>query len=158
MMLPKRKHPRLKNYDYSQCGCYHIAICTKKRKPILGQVCAADSPYERAWVKLTPCGAAVKQYIERIDAVYDGVQLAKYEIMPNHVHMLLVLETGASTSIPTIVRSVKRMANRELGQSIWQESFYDVIIRNDTMFQCEWIYIDNNPDKWAEDELFVDMV
>ena len=49
------------------------------------------------------------------------------------------------------------VVNRELGQSIWQESFYDVIIRSDTMFRCEWIYIDNNPDKWVEDELYVDM-
>ena len=61
----------------------------------------------------------------------------------------------ASAEISVVVRSLKRMVTKEVGRAIWQESFYDVVIRNDTMFQCEWSYIDENPDKWAEDELFI---
>ena len=78
-----------------------------------------------------------------------------YVIMPNHVHILLTLESECSTGIPTVVKSLKRMVTRELGESTWQDSYYDVIIRNDAMFRDEWEYIDNNPDKWAEDTLFV---
>ena len=70
-------------------------------------------------------------------------------------YLLLSLGENSAVTIQTIVRSVKRMVNREIGQSIWQDSFYDVVIRNDAMYRCEWEYIDNNPDKWAEDELFV---
>ena len=93
--------------------------------------------------------------MKNIPQVYPGVQLIKYAIMPNHVHLLLLLEPQATTSVPTIIRSVKRLVTKELGQPIWQDSFYDVVIRNDAMFQCEWNYIDGNPDKWAEDDLFV---
>ena len=28
MTYPKRKHPRLKQYDYSLPGCYFVTICT----------------------------------------------------------------------------------------------------------------------------------
>ncbi|MBQ2927508.1 MAG: transposase [Oscillospiraceae bacterium] len=155
MDLPIRKHPRLKKYDYSQCGCYHITICVKNLSPILSCIVPAGTPDARAAVKLTPAGLVVEQYIQSIPNAYVGVQLVKYVIMPNHVHLLLALEQQPSTSIPTIVRSLKRMVGRTLGKPIWQDSYYDVVIRNDVMFQCEWEYIDSNPDKWAEDDLFV---
>ena len=154
MVLPERKHPRLKNYDYSQCGCYHITLCVKDRRPILSQVLPASNPAARACIQLSNAGKVVDQYIRNIPDVYPSVSLAKYVIMPNHVHMLVMFGDCANTPVPTIVRSLKRMVNRSLGQSIWQGSYYDVVIRNDIMLQCEWTYIDNNPDKWAEDELF----
>ena len=35
--LPKRKHVRLKGYDYSRNGCYFITVCTKDQKPLLSR-------------------------------------------------------------------------------------------------------------------------
>lgn len=34
--LPKRKHIRLRKYDYSQNGCYFITICVKNKRQLLG--------------------------------------------------------------------------------------------------------------------------
>ena len=155
MVFPERKHPRLKQYDYSQCGCYHITLCVKNRQPILSQVVPAPTPTERATVSLSTLGHIVTRYIQNIPAVYPGVELIKYVVMPNHIHLLIALPSKSSASIPTIVRSLKRMVTRDLKKSIWQDSYYDVVIRNDVMFQCEWNYIDTNPDKWIEDELYV---
>ena len=36
--LPVRKAIRLKDYDYSQSGCYFITICVKDRHEVLGRV------------------------------------------------------------------------------------------------------------------------
>ena len=155
MPLPKRKHPRLKNYDYSQCGCYHITICVKDRRPILGKIILPESPSERASLLLSKQGQVTERYIRNMENVYCGVSLEHYVIMPNHVHILLKLSSDNTTGIPVIVRYLKRMVTRELGESIWQDSYYDVIVRNDSMFREEWEYIDANPDKWAEDVLFV---
>ena len=33
--LPKRKHPRLDNYDYSSAGAYFITIYTQNRRCVL---------------------------------------------------------------------------------------------------------------------------
>ena len=155
MSLPTRKHPRLKHYDYSQTGCYHITICTKNRTPFLSRILPADSPAQRATIQLTPVGIITDNYLTNIPHVYPGVVLDKYAIMPNHVHLLLFLSDSSKTSVQTIVRSLKRMVTKAFGQSIWQDSFYDVVIRNDAMYRCEWEYIDSNPDKWAEDDLYV---
>ena len=155
MPFPIRKHPRLKNYDYGQCGCYHITICTKNRSPFLSRVIPPGTPEERACVCLSRYGSIAEAYIRNISEVYHDILVDKYVIMPNHIHLLLSLEPNASTSIPTVVRSLKRMVTREIGQSIWQDSYYDVVIRNEAMYQCEWKYIDDNPDKWADDTMFV---
>jgi len=36
--LPVRKHPRLKEYDYSGAGFYYVTICTYNKQPILSRV------------------------------------------------------------------------------------------------------------------------
>ena len=35
---PKRKHVRLKNYDYSRNGIYFVTICTQNRRCILSLI------------------------------------------------------------------------------------------------------------------------
>ena len=34
MERPVRKPNRLREYDYSQPGCYFVTICTKERRPL----------------------------------------------------------------------------------------------------------------------------
>ena len=35
----------------------------------------------------------------------------------------------------------------QVGQSIWQKSFIDRVIRNEKSYQAVWKYIENNPIK-----------
>ncbi len=154
MSLPSRKHPRLRNYDYGQCGCYHITICTQDRIPFLSSVVPPITAADRATIVLTSVGEIADRYIRRIPDVYAGVDVLKYVIMPNHIHLLLLLGPQATAPVPTIIRSLKRMIRRDAPNAFFQDSYYDVIIRNDVMFRCEWSYIDSNPDKWEEDKLF----
>ena len=155
MPLPVRKHPRLKSYDYSQCGCYHLTLCTKHRQPILSRILSPVDETARARVQLLHAGEVTEFYLRRIPEVYAGVHLIHYVIMPNHVHLLLLLDPDAAASIPTVVHSLKRMVSRKTGASIWQDSFYDVVIRSESMLHCEWEYIDSNPDKWLEDRYYI---
>ena len=154
MTLPYRKHPRLKNYEYGP-GCYHLTICTRQRKPLLSRILPAENPAAHAQVVLLPAGKVADTCIQNIPKVYAGVHILKYAIMPNHIHLLIQISDGSSATVPTIIRGFKRKTGIELNASIWQDSFYDVVIRNDVMFRCEWNYIDSNPDKWAEDNLYI---
>ena len=36
--LPTRKHPRLKEYDYSSDGVYFVTICTQNKRHLLSQI------------------------------------------------------------------------------------------------------------------------
>ena len=93
--LPKRKHPRLKNHDYSEPGAYFVTVCTKNKEHILSRIVAADpSPVRRdalipPRVQLLPAGKIVDDLIRRTETVYENVTVDAYVIMPNHFHIIL---------------------------------------------------------------------
>ena len=57
--------------------------------------------------------------------------------------------------IPNIVGILKRKTNKVYGVKLWQDSYHDHIIRDETEYQRIWQYIDENPQKWAEDDYYV---
>ena len=155
MEQPKRKKNRLQSYDYSQNGAYFITICTEKRKNLLASVVGAilDRP---AHVRLTEWGQAVEQAILKIPQCYPDVRLEKYVVMPNHIHLLLVIDTipGRPRVAPTISRIVqqtKGLATKMIGKPIFQKSYHDRIVRSDAEYDMIWQYIDTNPIRWEQD-------
>ncbi len=46
--LPKRKHPRLKNYDYGSSGYYYVTINTYENHNLLSRVGRGLAPAEEA--------------------------------------------------------------------------------------------------------------
>lgn len=163
MDLPKRKHPRLKEYDYSQNGYYFVTICVKNKELLLGLINGGQDAHIPPTVKLTQIGEVADKYIQNINNVYDHITVDKYVIMPNHIHMILVINespgdnSGMRASRPTlhtIIRSFKTMVTKQIGNSIWQNSYYDRIIRNENAYREVWEYIEENPLKWKEDELY----
>ena len=144
--LPRRKRNRLEGYDYSQNGAYFITVCTRDKAPLLGRVIAC-SAQNTAYVSLTPLGLATERVLTRLSDV------EKYVIMPNHVHMLLLLEEEKH-AVPRIMRYWKSMITREIGKSIWQRSYYDHIIRDQREYDLIWEYIETNPLRWALDRYY----
>ena len=89
MALPKRKNIRLKEYDYSQNGAYFVTICTGGRKQLLWRVGATcGRPQDRI---LSSIGKLVDNEIKKLSSVYENVSIAKSVIMPNHVHMIILI-------------------------------------------------------------------
>lgn len=155
MEMPVRKQNRLKRYDYSQNGAYFITICTKDKKCILSHTVGATIG-RPAYVRLTEWGKMVDTSIRGIPEHYNGVHVEKYVIMPNHIHLLIVIDVpcGRPLVAPTVSRVVQQMkgyATKLIGQNIWQKSFHDHVIRKETDFQMIWQYIDTNPAKWEQD-------
>lgn len=156
MNLPKRKTNRLKNYDYSQNGGYFITFCTKDRAPILSRIVVGKAALRLPQVELTEYGRITETYIQNIPMVYPHILVENYVIMPNHVHLLLLVGDGgqeaARPTISGVVRSVKALVRKETGKSLFQSSFYDRLIRDEADFLLHWDYIASNPGKWVEDE------
>ncbi len=149
--LPKRKQNRLNNYDYSQNGAYFITICTKNKECIFGSIVGCDA-HIAPKIILTEYGKIAKKHIELIPGI------DKYVIMPNHIH-LIILKGGAMwashpTSVSQDIRSLKILVSKQISKSIWQTSFYDHIIRDEEDYLTKCQYIENNPAKWLEDELY----
>lgn len=154
-----RKRPnRLTGYDYSTPGYYFITICTKNHRCCLGRI-SSESERIPAAMELNAAGQVVQAVLEKIPFYYRSAELDKYTIMPNHLHMILVLRDGFpnSPTIHTIIQQFKRAVSIKLGGSIWQPRFYDHIIRSENEYQEIWKYIDNNPAKWALDKYYHEM-
>ena len=101
--LPKRKNIRLRNYDYSQGGYYFISICTRDKKSILWKAGATcGDPFEKP--PLSKIGEIIDSEINKINSIYQNVEINKHVIMPNHIHMIIVLDAGnwRSKTAPTI--------------------------------------------------------
>ena len=166
-----RKHLRLKGHDYSNNGAYYITMCVRDRHELLGKIVEtiinyppSDTKIHTSFshVKLSDYGMIVDNAINAIHNYYTHVVVDKYVIMPNHVHIILVLRENdtngrliiAPTSISYIVQQLKRYITKQIGFSLWQKSFHDHIIRSKAEYQRISKYIDENPKRWAEDEFY----
>lgn len=152
MDLPKRKRIRLEEYDYSTPGAYFITFCVKNRDPILwNHVGAAVRSQNNNHI--SPIGQIVDIAIQQIPLHYPSITVDKYCIMPDHVHLILSIQTDehgrqvAAPTISTVVGHMKRWVSMQIGVSIWQKSFIDRVIRNEDGYRKVWEYIDNNPIK-----------
>ena len=107
--LPKRKPIRIADYDYSAPGAYFITVCTTNREKIFW----ADRKSELcspANVPLSDIGMIVNNEIQKLNTVYDSVRVDKYCIMPDHIHMILIIdsdENGRTQFAPTVSRVMK---------------------------------------------------
>ena len=170
--LPKRKPNRLKNYDYSQNGAYFVTMCVKDGHEMLGNVvgatCGRPCMITTApRMKLSEIGKIVETEITQIPRIFSGIYIPCHVVMPNHVHMIIVIDEthgrgrpnndGRPQVAPTVSRLLKQwkgIVTKQIGYSIWQRSFHDHIIRNETDYNRIAEYIENNPVNWEEDCFF----
>lgn len=85
MRLPQRKPQRLKNYDYSLNGYYFITICTHNKQHLFGKILGDQ-------MLLNELGKIVEQELIQIPGRFTNVNLDKFVVMPNHVHIIMVIE------------------------------------------------------------------
>ena len=158
--LPNRKNTRLKNFDYSENGYYFVTICTADHKEILSTVNVGRG-LAPAEVFLSPIGKIAEEQILGLPLRYPLVQIEKYVIMPNHIHMLIFIDgfsAGASPrpTLSDIICSFKSLTTRSCKGlfygKLWQTSFYDHIIRNEKDYLKHYGYIEDNPTKWLLDK------
>lgn len=157
-MLPQRKPNRIRNYDYSSNGAYFVTICTEGRKNSLCSIVGDGFPIPK------PAGRIAAQFIETIPNKYPCVRVAKYVIMPNHIHLLILIEkpisrTGnPSPALGNVIGWYKYNVTKQInlnsgtmGDKFFQRSFHDHVIRREKDYLKIWEYIDNNPLRWKED-------
>ena len=153
--LPVRKKNRLQSYDYSTPGYYFITFCTEDHACILGHV-TPPSELEQGRMILNETGKIAEQVLSSIPDYYPGALVDNLVIMPNHVHLILVLEyTGKPCpDVSRIIQQAKSVITKRLGKRIWQIHFHDHVIRGEQDYKEIWEYMENNPAKWSLDRYY----
>ena len=160
MELPKRKPTRLKGYDYSLPGAYFVTICTQNRE----QLFEIENVGNDLCVVPSPQNAIIHKWLKETENKFDNIKIDKYVIMPNHIHIIVVItERHAGRSLHDVMRWFETMATNEyirhikkgvlkpFNKRLFQKSFHDHIIRGEKDYQKIWEYIDTNPLKWELD-------
>lgn len=155
---------RLRGYDYSTPGGYFVTICTEHRRSLFGNV-------EDELMVPSPAGVVIESWWCYMSRQFPSVTMDEYIVMPNHFHGILILEADphnptaqSKSSLNEVVHRFKGMSTRDyiLGVRtegwprfpgrLWQQGFYEHIIRNDASLERLRTYIESNPSKWPHDE------
>lgn len=160
-----RRSIRLPAYDYRRRGVYFVTICVYQRMPLFGTI--SDGV-----VSLGPHGLIVVEELQRMTTHRPNVRLDALVVMPDHVHMIVwivepatlasVLHDGdvsilhrsgpTPNSLSAIVGSFKSAVTRNInrlratpGTPVWQEDFFERIIRTADELERTRRYILANP-------------
>ena len=119
------------------------------------------APAEASGIEYTSFGKIAEQQLLSLEDPVD-----QYVIMPNHIHVVLILESetaGASPrpTITDIVCTYKSLTTRECKKNgfdgkLFQTSFYEHIIRGREDYEKIVKYIYENRVRWYYDELYTE--
>lgn len=86
-----RRSIRIRGYDYTQPGAYFVTICTHQRECHLGTV-------EDGQVLLSEAGHIVERGLCSLPGQFPGVDIDTFIVMPNHVHVIILISRGEAFS------------------------------------------------------------
>ena len=86
-----RRSIRLKGYAYASPGAYFVTICTQNHECVLGDVVDGH-------MMLNDTGRIADQVWPAVADHFAGVEIDLWVTMPNHVHAIIVICTGAVTA------------------------------------------------------------
>jgi REP element-mobilizing transposase RayT len=84
---PKKHHRRsirLRGHDYSGGGAYFITICAQDKKCLFGRVAEGE-------MVLNEAGQSIQRVWEDLPHRFPTVVLDAFQLMPNHLHGILVI-------------------------------------------------------------------
>ena len=135
-----------------------MTICAKEKRKVFSEIVgggALDAPK----TQLTQIGKIVDTYIQSANNI-PGIAVEKYVIMPNHIHMILTIDSicgpskapaPTNAAVPHAIATFKRFCNRKIGENVFQRSYHDHVIRGEADYLKIWNYIDTNPVNWDQD-------
>ena len=166
---------RLSDWDYSSNAAYYITICTKNRECLFGEICNGQNNLNR-YGKIV-FDELIKTPNIRQEIILDEFIIMPNHIhvivIINNVETTgrVVVETTGrlslqqkrnhpngpgKRSIGSFIAGFKSITTKLINQirkmpgtSVWQENYYESIIRNEKQLNIIREYIINNPLKWG---------
>ncbi|MCY3720994.1 MAG: transposase [Candidatus Poribacteria bacterium] len=178
--LPRRKPTRLRDYDYSQPGAYFVTVCAQHRKCLFGAIVDEQMQLNAISKIVVECWNRIPQHFPSVGLgesvimpnhihgiiTCNPVGAGSPHPIENTSHRRGEVPSPAyrgSPSLGKIVAYFKYQSTKYINQHrntpgtrIWQRNYHDHIIRDDADLQRIHQYIQDNPMKWALDQLHPD--
>jgi putative transposase len=126
-----RRPPRLTRVYRADQPVWFVTFCTHHRRKWL-----ASDPVHAAFVRFAEC--ALQEF---------NVAVGRYIILPDHVHLFVCGDPQfvLANWIGALKQSLAGAANQsKSGGQIWQEGFFDHLLRSDESMSRKWNYIREN--------------
>ena len=121
-----RKSIRLKGYDYSQAGAYFITICCKDMKCFFGKI-------ENGEMIMSEFGEIAFDEWIKLSERFANFELDVFQIMPNHMHGILVLaETATMQKKPGIENNIPDINDDSVDAE--KENSYKIIDHQEMLY------------------------
>lgn len=169
---PSRHSHRLTGWDYSTPSAYFVTICTARMEHFFGSVDAGV-------VALSEPGLIAQEEWLASPRIRREIELDEYVVMPNHVHAVVWIRPAAddpyglvpgvpaadprlpgpgngtlSALMAGFKSAVTRRVNRlwkTSGRPVWQDNYYDHIVRSEPALTAIREYVVGNPVRWTLD-------
>ena len=134
-------------------GYYALTICARDKAYLFGTLVSGET------LQPTVLGRIVAEEISGIPARFPSVRVDTSIIMPNHLHVILVLTRNHSVALSQVISDFKSgcygkwrhhfLANGQPAPpSCWQRNYYERIIRDAAELEGHRQYILDNPGRW----------
>lgn len=173
---------RLKDYDYSQPGAYFITVCTKNRQCIFGNITGGamilnvgGNVVQQCWqgIPLHYPNVSLDVFVVMPDHVHGiilinergnecgsvgsgSVEANNYSPLPSSAPQPSKFRSPSKT-VGSMVRGFKIGVTKWFRQNtdiydVWQDNYYEHIIRDENAFYRIREYINRNPSNWKNKE------
>ena len=177
MHYPKSNSLRLPKYDYSQPGWYFVTLTTRNRSCLFGnlqnrQVVLNDAGrmIETTWKELPQYSSQIELDIFQVmPDHFHGILIIKpksiTDVEGESCDSIRLSESAESLSLITLMQRFKSLTTNRYTQGVkekdwqrfskklWETSFYDHVIRNESGLSSVREYIHNNVRKWELEHL-----
>lgn len=154
MTVQRRKSLRIPGYDYATPGSYFVTICANDRL-------SRFSTVSEAGLTLLAAGEMLEAVWHELPKRFPDVSTDAMILMPDHVHGILWIADheglGVRTTLGKVIQTFKSLTThhyihgvRALGWpafsgKLWQQNYYEHIIRSDVSLDRHREYIASNP-------------
>jgi putative transposase len=128
------KHLRRLERVWIDWPIYFITTCTFRRRAILASNAVA--------------GILIEEWRTAHDG--HGWVIGRYVVMPEHVHFFCSAELDAK-ALPTFMQAWKQWTSKRIARqlnlsgTVWQEGFFDHVLRSSESYSQKWDYVKENP-------------
>ena len=132
MSVIRHRPPRLRHIEPALLPFYFVTFNTHRRRPLLAN--------KRIHAQFTDFAFKARKF---------GVSVGRYVLMPDHVHLFVVMPP-ADVTLPRWIQSLKAVIGKELltlghAKPHWQEGFFDHLMRSGESYAQKWAYVRENP-------------